>query len=78
MLEEQPQAVVLIHCTAGRRRSAMLVYAVLRLRGHDQTAAAELVLCPRSCRDEDATRRVVQPEPDILFLASYPYAAPVG
>ena len=29
----QPQAGVLIHCTAGRRRSAMLAYAVLRLRG---------------------------------------------
>jgi protein-tyrosine phosphatase len=44
VLEDQPQAGVLIHCTAGRRRSVMLAYAVLRLRGHDRTAAAALVL----------------------------------
>jgi protein-tyrosine phosphatase len=39
-----PQAGVLIHCSAGRRRSAMLAYAVLRLRGHDRARAAALVL----------------------------------
>lgn len=44
VLDDQPQAGVLIHCSAGRRRSAMLAYAVLRLRGHDRTRAAELVL----------------------------------
>src|SRR5580704_4114547 len=44
----QPQAGVLIHCTAGRRRSAMLAYAVLRLRGHDRTRAAALVLTYRT------------------------------
>ena len=44
VLADQPQAGVLIHCTAGRRRSAMLAYAVLRLRGHDRTQAAALVL----------------------------------
>ena len=44
VLEDQPQAGMLIHCTAGRRRSAMLAYAVLRLRGHDRTRAAALVL----------------------------------
>ena len=44
VLADQPQAGVLIHCTAGRRRSAMLAYAVLRLRGHDRTEAAALVL----------------------------------
>ncbi len=44
VLEDQPQARVLIHCSAGRRRSAMLAYAVLRLRGHDRTRAAALVL----------------------------------
>ena len=43
VLEDQPQAGVLVHCTAGRRRSAMLAYAVLRLRGHDRTGAAALV-----------------------------------
>jgi protein-tyrosine phosphatase len=44
VLEDQPQARVLIHCTAGRRRSVMLAYAVLRLRGHDRTTAAALLL----------------------------------
>ena len=44
VLEEQPQAAVLIHCSAGRRRSVMLAYAVLRLRGHGRTRAAALVL----------------------------------
>src|ERR1700744_6544417 len=31
-LAGQPQAGVLIHCTAGRRRSVMVSYAVLRVR----------------------------------------------
>ena len=44
VLGDEPQAHVLIHCTAGRRRSAMLAYAVLRLRGHDRPRAAALVL----------------------------------
>jgi protein-tyrosine phosphatase len=44
VLEDQPQSAVLIHCSAGRRRSAMLAYAVLRLRGHDRARAAALVL----------------------------------
>jgi protein-tyrosine phosphatase len=48
VLEEQPQAGVLIHCSAGRRRSPMLAYAVLRLRGHDRTRAAALVLSYRT------------------------------
>jgi protein-tyrosine phosphatase len=48
VLDDQPQAGVLIHCTAGRRRSAMLAYAVLRLRGHDCTRAAALVLAYRT------------------------------
>jgi len=48
VLADQPQAGVLIHCTAGRRRSAMLAYAVLRLRGHDRTRAAALVLSYRT------------------------------
>ena len=42
-LDDQPQAGVLIHCTAGRRRSVMLSYAVLRLRGYDQARAAALI-----------------------------------
>ena len=48
VLDDQPQAGVLIHCTAGRRRSVMLAYAVLRLRGHDRTGAAALVLSYRT------------------------------
>ena len=44
VLADQPRAGVLIHCTAGRRRSAMVAYAVLRLRGHDPVQAAALVL----------------------------------
>ena len=48
VLDDQPQAGVLIHCTAGRRRSVMVAYAVLRLRGHDRTRAAALVLTYRT------------------------------
>jgi protein-tyrosine phosphatase len=44
VLEGQPEAGVLIHCTAGRRRSVMVAYAVLRLRGHDRAGAAALLL----------------------------------
>jgi protein-tyrosine phosphatase len=43
-LTEDPQARVLIHCHWGKRRSAMLAYAVLRLRGHAQETAAALVV----------------------------------
>jgi protein-tyrosine phosphatase len=46
-LAEDPQARVLIHCHWGRRRSAMVAYAVLRLRGHARDAAAALVLTHR-------------------------------
>ena len=46
-LAEDPQARVLIHCSAGRRRSAMLCYAVLRLRGRAAGEAASLVLSYR-------------------------------
>ncbi len=41
-----PTAGVLVHCQQGRRRSAMVAYAVLRLRGHDPADAARLVLEP--------------------------------
>lgn len=43
-LDDHPDAGVLIHCQQGRRRSAMVAYAVLRLRGHDEAEAARLVL----------------------------------
>jgi len=48
VLTEQQQAGVLIHCSAGRRRSPMLAYAVLRLRGHAPGQAAALVLSYRT------------------------------
>jgi protein-tyrosine phosphatase len=38
------QARVLIHCHWGRRRSAMVAYAVLRMRGSTGDEAAALVL----------------------------------
>ena len=44
VLDDQPQARMLIHCTAGMHRSVMVAYAVLRLRGHDRADAAGLVL----------------------------------
>jgi protein-tyrosine phosphatase len=47
-LDEDPDAGVLIHCQQGRRRSAMVAYAVLRLRGHDPAGAARLVLESRA------------------------------
>ena len=44
VLDTEPDAKVLIHCTAGMHRSVMVAYAVLRLRGHDRDEAARLVL----------------------------------
>jgi protein-tyrosine phosphatase len=44
VLDTEPDAGVLIHCTAGMHRSVMVAYAVLRLRGHDRDEAAALVL----------------------------------
>lgn len=47
-LDDDPHAGVLVHCQQGRRRSAMVAYAVLRLRGHDPADAARLVLESRA------------------------------
>ena len=47
-LEEDSAAGVLVHCQQGRRRSAMVAYAVLRLRGHDASEAARMVLSSRA------------------------------
>ena len=47
VLDTTPQARVLIHCQQGRRRSAMVAYAVLRLRGHDAATSASLVTSHR-------------------------------
>jgi protein-tyrosine phosphatase len=43
-LDDDPAARVLIHCQQGRRRSAMVAYAVLRLRGHREQEATALIL----------------------------------
>ncbi|HEV7713423.1 MAG TPA: hypothetical protein VGP16_34835 [Asanoa sp.] len=43
LLNDEPDAGVLIHCHQGRRRSILLTYAVLRLRGHDAEEAAALI-----------------------------------
>jgi protein-tyrosine phosphatase len=48
VLDEEPSAGVLVHCQQGRRRSAMVAYAILRLRGHDPDDAERLVLDHRS------------------------------
>jgi protein-tyrosine phosphatase len=47
-LEEDPAAGVLVHCQQGRRRSAMVAYAILRLRGHDPEEAERLVVDHRA------------------------------
>jgi len=43
-LQSDPEARVLVHCQQGRRRSAMVAYAVLRVRGHAPDEAARLIL----------------------------------
>ncbi len=58
---DDPEAGVLIHCQQGRRRSAMVAYAALRLRGHPEEAAASLVLTGRPvARLVPAYRRSVE------------------
>ncbi len=48
VLEEDSAAGLLVHCPQGRRRSAMVAYAVLRLRGHEPGDAERLVLDNRA------------------------------
>jgi hypothetical protein len=43
VLTEDPGALVLVHCQQGRRRSIMLTYAVLRLRGQSPDQATNLI-----------------------------------
>ncbi len=43
VLDEDPEAGVLIHCQQGRRRSILLAYAVLRLHGHTAADATALI-----------------------------------
>ncbi len=44
---EDPAAKVLIYCQRGRRRSVLVAYATLRLRGHSPEDAARLILSHR-------------------------------
>ena len=46
-LDADPYARVLIHCQRGRRRSMMVAYAVLRLRGRSPEVAAKDLLMHR-------------------------------
>ena len=46
-LDDDPHARVLIHCQRGRRRSMMVAYAVLRLRGRSPEVAARDLLTHR-------------------------------
>jgi protein-tyrosine phosphatase len=46
-LRQDPGHRVLIHCQQGRRRSVLVAYAVLRLRGHHPDDAAELIASHR-------------------------------
>ena len=48
ILDQDPEARVLVHCQQGRRRSAMVTYAILRLRGHAGAEAARLILAHRA------------------------------
>lgn len=44
VLDRDPQARVLIHCQKGRRRSVLVAYAALRLRGRSPEDAARVIL----------------------------------
>ena len=48
VLGADPDARVLIHCHGGRRRSVLVAYAVLRLRGHSPQVAGRLILQHRA------------------------------
>jgi protein-tyrosine phosphatase len=43
-LDQEATARVLVHCQQGRRRSVMVAYAILRLRGRTPDQAADLIL----------------------------------
>lgn len=47
-LENDRTAGLLVHCQQGRRRSAMVAYAVLRLRGLEPDDARERILAART------------------------------
>ncbi len=43
VLDDNPSAHVLVHCHQGRRRSVMVAYAILRLRGRTPEQAADVI-----------------------------------
>ncbi|NUT33368.1 MAG: hypothetical protein HOV79_09860 [Hamadaea sp.] len=45
---DDPESRILIHCQKGRRRSVMVAYAVLRLRGRTPTDAVTLLTAHRT------------------------------
>ncbi|HKS99548.1 MAG TPA: hypothetical protein VJT31_08470 [Rugosimonospora sp.] len=47
VLDEDSAARVLVHCQQGRRRSVLVAYAVLRLRGYPPAEAAHLIVTHR-------------------------------
>lgn len=44
VLDRNPNARILIHCQKGRRRSVLVTYATLRLRGRTPEEAARVIL----------------------------------
>jgi len=48
VLGDDPDARVFVHCQQGRRRSVLVAYAVLRLRGRSAEEAARLILTHRA------------------------------
>ncbi len=60
-LDDDPHARVLIHCQRGRRRSMMVAYAVLRLRGRaPEVAARDLLMHRHEGRIVPAYRKAVE------------------
>jgi protein-tyrosine phosphatase len=45
---DDPGARLLVHCQRGRRRSVLVTYAILRLRGHTGEEAAKAILSHRT------------------------------
>lgn len=74
-LEDDRDSRVLIHCQAGRRRSVLVAYAVLRLRGHRPDDAAGLIL---SHRAEAQLVRAYQLSVEEWLAAGAPNMGPRG
>lgn len=73
-LDADPHARVLIHCQRGRRRSMLVAYAVLRLRGRSpEVAARDLLQFRQEGRIVPSYRRSVEE-----WVASRSSASPAG